>query len=52
MVPANMDVELDQIFDYALHPDDINLLNELLNATEIATNLNEWLDQFDEIMSG
>ena len=51
MFPANTDVELDPVFDYALHPDDINLLNEFLNSTEIATNLDDWLDQYDAIMS-
>lgn len=52
MFPANTDVELDPVFDYALHPDDIALLNELLNATEISENLSDWFDQYDIIMSG
>ncbi|MHA1928231.1 MAG: thiamine ABC transporter substrate-binding protein [Candidatus Thorarchaeota archaeon] len=51
MFPANTDVELDPVFDYAIHPDDISLLNEFLNSTEIAINLDDWFDQYDAIMS-
>ncbi|MFW9979066.1 MAG: thiamine ABC transporter substrate-binding protein [Candidatus Thorarchaeota archaeon] len=52
MFPANLNVELDPVFDYALHPNDVTLLNPLLPSTEIAANLDSWLDEFDEIMIG
>lgn len=50
MFPANLNVELDAIFDYALHPEDVTPLNTLLTSTEISANLIEWLDAYDEIM--
>ncbi|MHA2187621.1 MAG: thiamine ABC transporter substrate-binding protein, partial [Candidatus Thorarchaeota archaeon] len=52
MFPVNMDVELDVSFDYALHPDDVTLLNTLLPQSEIAANLTTWLDEWDNIRSG
>ncbi|MCK5240274.1 MAG: thiamine ABC transporter substrate-binding protein [Candidatus Thorarchaeota archaeon] len=52
MFPANSDVEFDPVFQYALHPDDVSLLNALLSSTEIATNLETWLDEYDAIMTG
>ncbi len=52
MFPANLDVDLDPVFDYALHPDDVSLLNSLLSSTYIAENLEIWLDEYDEIMIG
>ncbi|MDF1539008.1 MAG: thiamine ABC transporter substrate-binding protein [Candidatus Thorarchaeota archaeon] len=52
MFPANFDVTFDPAFQYALHPNDVNLLNPLLPASEIAANLNTWLDDYDEIMTG
>ncbi len=52
MFPANLHVELDPVFDYALHPNDVSLLNNLLSSTEIATSLNTWLDEFDDIIIG
>ncbi len=52
MFPANTNVELDPVFDYALQLDDVSLLNELLTGTEIATNLESWLNAYDEIMLG
>ena len=52
MFPANMEVELDTSFDYALHPEDVALLNTLLPQSEIAANLTTWLDDWDNIRSG
>ncbi|MHA1935873.1 MAG: thiamine ABC transporter substrate-binding protein [Candidatus Thorarchaeota archaeon] len=52
MFPTNMEVELDISFDYALHPDDVALLNPLLPQSEIAANLTTWLDDWDNIRSG
>ncbi len=52
MFPANMDVELDPVFDYALHPDDVELLNDLLLGPEIKANKTSWLNQWDIIRTG
>ncbi|MBD3407468.1 MAG: thiamine ABC transporter substrate-binding protein [Candidatus Lokiarchaeota archaeon] len=51
MFPANNEVTLDDAFAYALHPDDVSLLNALLPSSEIAANLTEWLDEWDLIMA-
>ncbi|MGV9170355.1 MAG: hypothetical protein ACOC38_10505 [Promethearchaeia archaeon] len=47
----NGSVELDPAFEYALHPDEINMLNTLLTRDEIATNLASWLDTWESIMT-
>jgi ABC transporter substrate-binding protein (ThiB subfamily) len=52
MFPANANATLDPVFNYALHPQDVVLLNSLLSAAEISANLTSWLDQYDEIMIG
>jgi thiamine transport system substrate-binding protein len=52
MFPANTDVELDPVFDYALHPDDVSLLNDLLLGPEIKANKTSWLNQWDIIRTG
>ncbi|MFX1260818.1 MAG: thiamine ABC transporter substrate-binding protein [Promethearchaeota archaeon] len=49
MFPVRTGIALDPAFEYALHPSDVSLLNELLPRTEIAANLTTWLDTFDEI---
>ncbi|UCE09540.1 MAG: thiamine ABC transporter substrate-binding protein [Candidatus Thorarchaeota archaeon] len=51
MFPANMDVTLHPAFDYALHPDDVSPLNDLLSAAEIAANLTTWLDEWENIIT-
>jgi len=52
MFPANTDVAFDPAFQYALHPEDVSLLNALLSSSEIAASLDSWLDDYDEIMTG
>jgi thiamine transport system substrate-binding protein len=52
MFPVNQNTILDDSFDYALHPDDVSLLNDLLTQSEITTNLTDWLDTWDTIRSG
>ncbi len=49
MFPVRTGVTLVPAFEYALHPRDVSLLNELLPRTEIAANLTTWLDTYDEI---
>ncbi len=52
MFPANMNVELDSAFDYALRPDEVTLLNELLGQAEIAENLASWKSEWNDIIRG
>lgn len=51
MFPVRTDLTLPNVFDYAIHPSEVSILNTLLNSTEIAENLQSWLDQFDSIMT-
>ena len=50
MFPVRSDVTLPSVFEYAIRPDEMSILNTLLNSTEIASNLQEWLLQFDVVM--
>ena len=49
MFPVRTDLTLPSVYQYAIHPDEINLLNDLLNSTVISANLTIWLDQWDEL---
>ncbi len=45
--PARSDVPLPGVYQYALDPNNITLLNTLLTRTQIAENLESWLDQWE-----
>lgn len=47
MFPVRTDLTLPSVYQYAIHPDDVSILNHLLNSTQIATNLNDWLNLWD-----
>lgn len=47
MFPVRTDLTLPSVYQYAIHPDEVNVLNQLLNSTEISTNLQDWLDLWD-----
>ncbi|MFX1484381.1 MAG: thiamine ABC transporter substrate-binding protein, partial [Promethearchaeota archaeon] len=47
MFPVRTDLTLPSVYQYAIHPDKINKLNDLLNATVISANLTTWLDLWD-----
>lgn len=51
MFPVRTDLTLPSVFDYAIHPNEVSILNTLLNSTEIAANLQKWLDEFDTVMT-
>lgn len=51
MFPVRTDFELPSAYDYAIHPDEIFILNTLLNRTEISTSLQDWLDDYTTIMT-
>ena len=51
MFPVRTDLSLPAVFDYAIHPSEVSILNTLLNSTEIAGQLQTWLDEFDNIMT-
>ena len=46
MFPVRTDLTLPSVYQYAIHPDEINILNDLLNSTTISINLTTWLDQW------
>jgi thiamine transport system substrate-binding protein len=50
MFPVRQDIALPSVFSYAMRPDEISVLNTLLNSTVIATNLQDWLQQYDATM--
>jgi len=52
MFPANMNVELNSAFDFALKPDEVVLLNELLGQAEIEENLASWKSEWNDIIRG
>jgi ABC-type thiamine transport system substrate-binding protein len=49
MFPVRTDLALPSVYQYAIHPDEINMLNDLLNSTVISANLTIWLDQWDAL---
>lgn len=51
MFPVRTDLTLPSVFDYAIHPNEVSILNTLLNSTEIAEQLQTWLDQYDTVMT-
>jgi thiamine transport system substrate-binding protein len=51
MFPAANHISLDKAFDYALHPNEVAILNDVFTRTEIAANLTDWLTAWDIIMS-
>ncbi|TFG31759.1 thiamine ABC transporter substrate-binding protein [Candidatus Thorarchaeota archaeon] len=51
MFPVRTDLILPAVFDYAIHPNEVSILNTLLNNTEIADNLQSWLDEYDTVMT-
>lgn len=51
MFPVRTDLALPSVFDFAIHPSEVNILNTLLNSTEISENLQSWLNQFNNVMT-
>jgi len=51
MFPVRTDLTLPTVFDYAIHPNEVSILNTLLNRTEISEHLQDWLDQFGVVMT-
>jgi thiamine transport system substrate-binding protein len=47
MFPIRTDLTLPSVYQYAIHPDEVSVLNQLLNSTEISSNLSDWLTQWD-----
>lgn len=44
MFPVRTDLTLPSVYQYAIHPDEVSVLNQLLDRTEISSNLTMWLD--------
>ena len=51
MYPVRTNSDLPSVFEYAIHPDEISILNNLLNSTEVSTNIQNWLDEYTSIMT-
>ncbi len=51
MFPVRTDLTLPSVYNYAIHPSEVSILNTLLNSTEIAAKLQDWLDEFDAVMT-
>jgi len=51
MFPAGNQISLHEAFTYALHLNEVAILNDLLTRNEIAANLTTWLTAWDTIMS-
>ena len=47
MFPVRTDLTLPSVYQYAIHPDEVSVLNQLLNRTEITLNLSDWLDSWN-----
>lgn len=47
MFPVRTDLTLPSVYQYAIHPDEVSVLNYLLNSTQISSNLNNWLNLWD-----
>ncbi|MFX0117113.1 MAG: thiamine ABC transporter substrate-binding protein, partial [Candidatus Hodarchaeota archaeon] len=50
MFPANQYVELPEAFQYAIHPNNITVLNSYWTPQEIDSHLGSWRDTWEEIM--
>lgn len=50
MFPANQFAELPKAFSYAIHPNNITILNDFWTSAEIASNLGLWRESWEEIM--
>lgn len=51
MYPANKNVELPEVYKYAIDPYSCKLANDLLSREEIKAHLSEWLYTWTEIMT-
>jgi len=51
MFPVRTDLTLPSVYDYAIHPDEVSILNTLLDRVEIAENLQTWLDLYINAMT-
>ncbi len=52
MYPANKNVELPDVYKYAIDPLHVDIANEKLDLAEISNNLDKWLDEWEEAVSG
>ncbi len=51
MYPANTHATLPECYNYAINPNDVYQLNQLLSYDEIEANLSTWLEDWQTIMS-
>ena len=46
MFPVRTDLTLPSVYQYAIHPDEVSVLNQLLDRRVISSNLSTWLDMW------
>lgn len=47
MFPVRTDLTLPSVYQYAIHPNEVSVLNQLLSSSVISSNLSNWLDLWD-----
>jgi thiamine transport system substrate-binding protein len=52
MYPANEHTWLPDVYRYAVNPDDIKPLNDLVSADELYRGLTQWMEEWQSIMAG
>ncbi len=52
MYPANKNVELPEVYKYAINPLNVEIANTKITQEEIAKNLDKWLDEWEQVISG
>lgn len=50
MYPANKNVELDESYDYAINPTNVDIVNEYITPEEIENNYENWLTTWRNII--
>ncbi len=52
MYPANKNVELPDVYKYAVNPLNVEIANIKLTQSEIEQNLDKWLDEWEQAVAG
>ncbi len=52
MYPANKNVKLPEPYKYAINPLKVEVANEKISSTEIMSNLDKWLDEWEQAITG
>ena len=50
MSPTNAEVALPPSYDYAITPENVTILNELVTAEYVGSNYQQWLNEWEQII--